>query len=325
MAGIAFTGSCCVLFGTLDKIQDPETFIVYCFLTRTLEAVGYAAYQTATFTLISIWFPNNIGTVLSITEILVAAGLSAGPAIGSIFYEIGGYSLPFYVLGGFMLSNVLVAFLVLPPEDSFDAPSDNSTEEHPGLWDIMRIPSAIFVSASITMGALVYAALLPTLQPHTEKIGVSPSGTGLMFFVQMGFYALSGPLGGYLTDHDTKNRRLTLTLDYICNVIIGITYGFVTVPTFGAFYQVAQEVLGPAVGGFLTATYGFPTAMTTVGTASITLGIAMICFHFYWIRRKKPTQPSITGPMETTPLLAPPKLNGFGKSENMAMVNGSTL
>ncbi|CAG0895517.1 unnamed protein product [Cyprideis torosa] len=268
IGGIIVTGIATAVFGMLGGIENGDTFLTMCFLVRIISGIGYAAYQTAIFALLSIWFPNDIGVVMSITEILVASGMSAGPAIGSIFYELGGYGLPFYVLGGFMLANVVLALVALPAKESFESPVEEDKEDHPGNLDIMRIPSAIFISIAICMTALIWTALFPTLQPHTEEIGVGPSGTGMMFFVQMGLYAVVGPFAGWLSDKDPNNRRLyisggcffvgigffllgpspwipkleqTVALDYISVSIIGISLGFAIVPCFGAFYQVAHE------------------------------------------------------------------------------------
>jgi MFS family permease len=60
--GIFITGTCCVLFGLLDRIEDKWTFISMSFAIRTVEAIGNAGFATATFTIIAIEFPDSVAT-----------------------------------------------------------------------------------------------------------------------------------------------------------------------------------------------------------------------------------------------------------------------
>lgn len=54
----------------------------------------------------------------SIVETSVGLGLSLGPAIGGFLYSIGGYGLPFFVLGGIMLTNIPICLLLVPDSKS---------------------------------------------------------------------------------------------------------------------------------------------------------------------------------------------------------------
>lgn len=62
ISGIFVTGACNILFGLLDKIEDQNTFTVFCFVVRIFEAVGAGAFSTASYTIIMQLFPDNIGT-----------------------------------------------------------------------------------------------------------------------------------------------------------------------------------------------------------------------------------------------------------------------
>lgn len=43
--------------------------------------------------------------------------MSLGPAVGGFLYSAGGYGLPFYVLGGFVLLNLPVCWFLVKPLD----------------------------------------------------------------------------------------------------------------------------------------------------------------------------------------------------------------
>lgn len=48
----------------LDKVPSGSMFIGLCFLVRAMDAVGFAAAMTASFSILAKAFPNNIATVL---------------------------------------------------------------------------------------------------------------------------------------------------------------------------------------------------------------------------------------------------------------------
>jgi len=51
-------------FRTLDKSPDGDIYILMCFLCRSVEAMGAAAFVTASFAIITHEFPKNVATVI---------------------------------------------------------------------------------------------------------------------------------------------------------------------------------------------------------------------------------------------------------------------
>lgn len=115
ISGIFASGVSNILFGTLDRIIDLTSFTVFCFIVRATEAIGVAAFSTASYTYIMYVFPDNIGTAFGLTETCVGIGMSLGPAVGAGLYALGGYGLPFYVLGTFVLLNIPLCWYVIDP------------------------------------------------------------------------------------------------------------------------------------------------------------------------------------------------------------------
>jgi len=52
----------------IDRIHNTSTFIAYSFLLRGFEALGAAAYSTASYTFVADVFPDHIGPVMGILE-----------------------------------------------------------------------------------------------------------------------------------------------------------------------------------------------------------------------------------------------------------------
>lgn len=60
--GIFTVGICAILFGLLDRVEGHYPFIILSFLIRIVEAMGNAAFLTASFAIIAKEFPDNIAT-----------------------------------------------------------------------------------------------------------------------------------------------------------------------------------------------------------------------------------------------------------------------
>jgi len=57
----------------LDKVPSGPMFIGLCFLVRAMDAAGFAAAMTASFSILAKAFPNNIATVLVSAKTSVTA------------------------------------------------------------------------------------------------------------------------------------------------------------------------------------------------------------------------------------------------------------
>ncbi|XP_026686003.1 MFS-type transporter SLC18B1-like [Diaphorina citri] len=70
--GIFTTGICAILFGCLDMVEGHYPFIILSFVIRIVEAMGNAAFLTASFAIIAMEFPDNVATTfVSIIIIIV--------------------------------------------------------------------------------------------------------------------------------------------------------------------------------------------------------------------------------------------------------------
>lgn len=133
MAGICVAGVFNILFGMLDKINDTTTFIVLCFLVRAAVAFGTgtsddwlhpsphyictsltAAFLTAAAAYVMKLFQDAITMAFSYVEIFVGVALSIGPALGGFLYGLGGYELPFLVIGVLILANLIPCYFLHP-------------------------------------------------------------------------------------------------------------------------------------------------------------------------------------------------------------------
>lgn len=113
-AGIFTTGICAILFGLLDKIEGHYPFIILSFIIRIIEAMGNAAFLTASFAIIAKEFPDNVAITFASLETCFGLGLIVGPTVGGALYEIGGYTTPFAIMGSALFLSAVLTGFVLP-------------------------------------------------------------------------------------------------------------------------------------------------------------------------------------------------------------------
>lgn len=203
--GIYTTGVCAILFGMLDKVNGHYPFIILSFVIRIVEAMGNAAFLTASFAIIAKEFPDNVAVTFASLETCFGFGLIVGPTVGGALYQLGGYSLPFAVMGSCLfLAAVLTAF-VLPKHDN------GKDKENPeSMLRIIKIPGVMLASCSTVVTSMSIGFLQATLEPHLRIFYLSPLILGIMFVINGGVYAITSPLYGMICDSHIQPKYITI-------------------------------------------------------------------------------------------------------------------
>lgn len=134
--------------GALDYVEDVQTFTWLCFLVRSAEALGSCAFSTASYVYIMHHFGDQLGWTFGVLETFVGLGMSLGPGIGGGLYGLGGYALPFYLLGLITLVNLPFAWMVLPLLGNVMESSLDKTNIH-ALLSQTKTSSTVTASSSI--------------------------------------------------------------------------------------------------------------------------------------------------------------------------------
>ncbi|NXJ55714.1 S18B1 protein, partial [Spizaetus tyrannus] len=193
VAGMFVSGCVTILFGMLDKVPSGPMFIGLCFLVRAMDAIGFAAAMTASFSILAKAFPSNIATVLGSLEIFTGLGLVLGPPLGGFLYQSFGYEVPFITLGCVVLVLVPVNMCILPKYDSI--PSKDS------FWKLILLPKVLLLCLTIFSLSACLGFLDPTMSLFILKKFKLPAGyVGLVFLGLALSYSLSSPLLGLLSD-----------------------------------------------------------------------------------------------------------------------------
>nr|CAH7734219.1 unnamed protein product [Callosobruchus chinensis] len=203
--GIYTTGICAILFGLLDKVQGHYPFFILSFIIRIVEALGNAAFLTASFAIIAKEFPDAVATTFASLETFFGLGLIVGPTVGGALFQVGGYSLPFAVMGSALFMSAVITAFVLPKHDE-----GTDREIGVSILKALKIPGVLLASASIIVTSTSIGFLQATLEPHLRHFMLPPIILGLMFVINGGTYALTAPIFGWFCDKFCSPKLVTV-------------------------------------------------------------------------------------------------------------------
>ncbi|XP_030764996.1 MFS-type transporter SLC18B1-like isoform X1 [Sitophilus oryzae] len=204
--GIYTTGICAILFGLLDKVEGRYAFISLSFIIRIVEAMGNAAFLTASFAIIAKEFPDNVATTFASLETFFGLGLIVGPTVGGALYQVGGYTLPFAVMGSALFASAILAAIILPKQES-----KRDKEPSPSVFKALKVPGIVIACASTAVTSTSIGFLQATMEPHLRVFQLKPFILGLMFVINGGVYAITAPGWGWLCDNFIPPKFVTIT------------------------------------------------------------------------------------------------------------------
>lgn len=213
-AGLFLCAGSQILFGFVSMLPKGVVFVVFCFLLRVVMAFGGAAADTSSFAIVAGEFGTNIGVVTGAMETFTGLGFMLGPPLGGVLYSVGGFKLPFIVMGSLLLSIVPVVLIILPRDEDVIRTKKGS------LLQVGKIPGIAMIGFCILVSGIVLGYLDPTFAPYMKKFGLGPSKVGLLFLLCAGCYAISAPVVGVICDK-TGKTRLVLLLGALF-VLIGV-------------------------------------------------------------------------------------------------------
>jgi len=147
------------------------------------------------FSLMFNEFGGRSVTVLSMSESLLAVGGMVGPLLGGGLYEIGGYMLPFIVLGVSQLLITAACYYVLP-NTTVERPKASVTPVYLLLSFSGLVCFLVVVFAFMFYGFII--AFLPTFV--NDLLGFSVFQIAIMNVVGTIFYSITTLFWGNLND-----------------------------------------------------------------------------------------------------------------------------
>ncbi|XP_038061653.1 MFS-type transporter SLC18B1-like isoform X4 [Patiria miniata] len=292
LAGSFITGGCNILFGFIIDMPTNATFTGFSFAIRILEGLGSAAALTSSSAIVASVCPDDVGKAVSLVETTVGFSFAIGPAVGGLLYHVAGFRIPFFVLGGLVLSTVVVNYFLMPNQG-------NEAEESSSVRRVLSIPAVWVALFANFVGFAATASLEPTLAIFLDELNFSVMAISLLF-VSLGLgYGLFAVIWGAIADAKKCTRILIvvgasgsgglfllLGLPQILHLPVwyGIPSGLgLTAVISGLWNSSAAlgSLAGPLLGGVITEYYGFGYSIMTIACTSFAV-LIITCLFGIW-------------------------------------------
>lgn len=104
-----------IIFGLIDFINGPTAYACSAFFCRFLEGFGNGLLNSSSSKLLMIVFPEEkLARMNGILQSFTGLGMLMGPILGSLLFILGGFQLPFYIVGVLLLLLALVNLSIIP-------------------------------------------------------------------------------------------------------------------------------------------------------------------------------------------------------------------
>uniref|UniRef100_A0ABM0LYK3 MFS-type transporter SLC18B1-like n=1 Tax=Saccoglossus kowalevskii TaxID=10224 RepID=A0ABM0LYK3_SACKO len=153
----------------LDEIPNDKTtaFTFWAFVIRIFEAFFSVVSVNASTAIIFHSYPLSVqSTIMGITNMFFGAGLTAGPLLGGILYDLGGYKLPFFVIGALILLSVPLNCFVV------DKNIDTIRETSSVVEMFKTAPGVCFPAMARMTTGIVNSFILPILSSYLTTQGL---------------------------------------------------------------------------------------------------------------------------------------------------------
>ena len=178
--------SCTLFYGILHLVPNYYLLIILSFIARVIHGTGSGITATLVYSLTSsVSEPENIKVSLGYMEVAWSLGVACGPLLGSFFYHLGGYSLPFYALG---LSLFISVFLI----HYLDLPMSNEEEETPNFIKLLNNFYIMINLFTVVVYLFANTYYFPSLTNHlTHTWGLSVEVSSIFFIINMLTYFIT--------------------------------------------------------------------------------------------------------------------------------------
>ena len=180
--------TCVLLYGFFNYIPSHHSFIIISFTIRIIHGLFCGIVTIIIYSIISsISADEEIQLALGYMEVAWCIGLSVGPLFASIFYKIGGFTLPFLALGCLLYISVYLTKIISAENIDKEENTDNK-EETSYLKSVFHLNIILNILA-VTFGIIATTFYFPCLTNHlVNKYHLSISVSSLFFIVGMIFY-----------------------------------------------------------------------------------------------------------------------------------------
>ena len=272
--GIFVLGVTVCLFGMLEIVRESSVFLSLSFAIRIVQALGAAAALTSCYCIAANEFQNEISFAFSLMLFSYGIGQIVGPFIGSILYEVGGFLLPFVVVGCLTVIDCILACIFLPSQEKVNCPTSLRM-----MASLLTKPQILIGCFEVIVSAFGWGFYQATLEPHVQSLNLTSYQIGALFVIIGSSYTVTTPIVGKICDRLNPyliGASATLTTAIAFAMVgpapfISLKISFTTVSVSLFFYGIGLAAMDVASFSALQKdilALGFPDDISTYGLVS---------------------------------------------------------
>ena len=229
-AGSFIVGVGCMSFGQLIHVPQGYIFILVSFLTRCVMGCGSTLLWCCGAPILISLFPKHTGRVCSLFEGATSAGSIFGAPLGSFLFALGGYTLPFWVVG--VIQVILPFFYYIghpktkPCYDEISTSSKNDISKS-GVLSFISHPGVLCLALSATITVSSFGFFNVAFALHIQQqFNVGSKQAGLFFLSFTVARLAIAPVFGLFIDKGYGGFIFSLFgcfLSALCFFILGMT------------------------------------------------------------------------------------------------------
>ena len=112
-------------------INSSVAYGILSFTARFIEGFGNGCLNSASSSIIAYNYEDDMSNLIGMVQTFTGIGMFSGPLIGSLFYHIGGFELPFICTGGFLGLLTLCVLCFMDRDRDDEADEINEIENEP--------------------------------------------------------------------------------------------------------------------------------------------------------------------------------------------------
>jgi len=191
---------CGIGFGFLQYVDNLPAFLGLSYLLRALSGIADAAGWSSVLSILMQLFPTKVARIMAWTETFFGLGFMIGPALGSLLYGLGGFQLPFFMVGGAALAVATAMLFVLPKVEASESTDELARNNSISYSKVIKCPTLLLPFLDVLVCFLGNGLIESMLQPYAVDIGASVTQVGVIFLALGGSYMLVTPVAGVVCD-----------------------------------------------------------------------------------------------------------------------------
>jgi len=288
VSGILLGAGSEVAFGFMNRCPGGYVYFMMCMICRGVSGLG--ASMGLSYAIVGYFFPNRIASVVALLEVCTGIGLMCGPVLGGFLYQIGGFPLPFFFMGGVQFLLFIIAFFCFPNPKAGACAIKKDAKEADTLpmMPLLKTPLFSMTLLMLFCGCVSINFVEPNIQLHLLPLDLEPVQLGFVFFIPALIYVMVTPVVGFLCDKYPSaqpwfmivsaffstiaysllgplpflNMELKLSTFLVGFVIFAISYTGLIIPVYSELNRIAKQ-------------QGYPNDLRTQGLISGLFG----CIH----------------------------------------------